>query len=68
MKSEKITIIINSIKIKKFVEQVIKDYKLMFNIDYAYDEKIFILFNTNQYRFTDIRKEIYQKGFEYLEE
>lgn len=67
MRSEKITIAINSIKIKKFIEQIIKDYKLMLNVDYTYDEKIFTLFNTNQYRFTDIRNEVFHKNFDYQE-
>lgn len=34
----------------------------------VYDGKVFVLFNTNQYKFTDIRNETYQKSFEYIEE
>jgi hypothetical protein len=56
-------------KVDFFVKSIIKDYKLAATKgDYTYDGKVFTLFNTNQYNFTDIRNETYRKGFEYIEE
>ena len=67
-KSKKLIIKTDTPKTSKYVENIIKDYKLTASKgDYTYDGKIFILFNTNQYNFTDIRNETYQKGFEYEE-
>jgi len=67
-KSKKLTVKIDSPKIDKFVSNIIKDYKLTSTKgDYTYDQKTFVLFNTNQYTFTDIRNDIYQKGIKYEE-
>ena len=68
VKSKKLTVNIDSPKVDKFVSNLIKDYKLTFsNGDYTYDQKIFVLYNTNQYNFTDIRNDIYRKGIKYEE-
>lgn len=68
VRSVKIEIIIEDKKTQNFIEKIIKEYKLKKdNGDYSIENKKFILFNNNQYRFTDIRNEIYQKGIKYEE-
>ena len=68
IKSKKLTVKIDSPKIDKFISNIIKDYKLTSSKgDYTYDRKTFVVFNTNQYTFTDIRNDIYQKGIKYEE-
>jgi len=67
-KSKKLTVKIDSSKIDKFVTNIIKDYKLTSSKgDYTYDQKTFVLYNTNQYNFTDIRNDLFRKGIEYEE-
>ncbi len=66
-KSTKLIIKLDS-KIRKFVERIIKDYKLTASKgDYKLTDDEFILFNTNQYNFTDIRNEAFQKKIPYEE-
>jgi hypothetical protein len=68
VKVRKLTVKIDSSKIDKFVTNIIKDYKLTSSKgDYTYDQKTFVLFNTNQYNFTDIRNEIFRKKIDYEE-
>lgn len=68
VRSVKIEIIIEDKKTQNFIEKIIEEYKLKKdNGDYSIENKKFILFNNNQYRFTDIRNEIYQKGIKYEE-
>lgn len=68
VKSKKLTVNIDSPKVDKFVSNLIKDYKLTSSKgDYFYDQKTFVLFNTNQYNFTDIRNELFHKGIKYEE-
>lgn len=67
-KSKKLTVKIDSPKTDKFVSNIIKDYKLTSSKgDYTYDQKTFILYNTNQYNFTDIRNAFFYKGIKYEE-
>ena len=68
VKSKKLTVKIDSPKIEKFIVKLIKDYDIKSaRGDYTYDRKTFVLFNNNQYTFTDIRNDIYQKGIKYEE-
>lgn len=68
IKSIKLEIEIKNKKIQKFVEKIIKENELKKDDgDYIYNESKFTLFNINQYKFTDIRNEVFQKNFDYQE-
>lgn len=66
--SKKLIIKATTSKIEKFIEKVIKEYKLSESKgDYSYKNKLFTLHNTNQYNFTDIRNDAHKAGIEYEE-
>ena len=68
VRSVKIEIIIENKKTQNFIEKIIKEYKLKKdNGDYSIENKKFILFNNNQYRFTEIRNEVFRKKIKYEE-
>jgi hypothetical protein len=68
IRSVKIEIIIENKKIQDFIEKIIKEYKLKKDDgDYSIENKKFILFNNNQYRFTEIRNEVFRKKIKYEE-
>lgn len=68
IKSIKLEIEIKNKKIQRFVEKIIKENELKKdNGDYIYNESKFTLFNTNQYKFTEIRNEIFHKKINYEE-
>lgn len=68
VKSRKLIVNIDLSKTEKFIVEIVKDYDLKLSKgDYTYDQKIFVLYNTNQYNFTDIRNDIYRKGIKYEE-
>lgn len=66
--SKKLIIKADSSKNQKFIEKVIKEYKLSADKgDYIFKNNVFTLFNTNQYNFTDIRNDAYKSKVEYEE-
>lgn len=68
IRSVKIEIVIENKKIQNFIEKIIKEYNLKKdNGDYSIENKKFILFNNNQYRFTEIRNEVFHKKIKYEE-
>ncbi len=68
VRSVKIEIIIENKKTQNFIEKIIKEYKLKKdNGDYSIENKKFTLFNNNQYRFTEIRNEVFRKKIKYEE-
>jgi hypothetical protein len=67
-KSEKLVVKIDSPRVRKFIENIIKEYKLSSsNKDYILTDKSFTLFNTKQYTFTDIRNDLFKKKISYDE-
>ena len=66
IKSEKIVVDVQTKKEESFIKGLIKDYKLKDDC-FIFENNTFTLKNKNQYTFTDIRNEIYQKGIKYEE-
>lgn len=66
IKSTKIKIKIKNKKEESIIKSLIKDLKLS-ESEFLIEKDSIIILNVNQYRFTDIKNEVFQKNFDYQE-
>lgn len=66
IKSTKIKIKIKNKKEESTIKSLIKDLKLS-ESEFLIEKDSIIILNVNQYRFTDIRNEVFHKNFDYQE-
>lgn len=66
IKSTKIKIKIKNKKEESIIKSLIKDLKLS-ESEFLIEKDSIIILNVNQYRFTDIRNEVFRKNFDYQE-
>lgn len=65
-KSKYLSVNLDTNQTKNLVKKLIKDYKILLS-DYTIENNIFILYNKNQYIFTDFRNDLSYKGVPYEE-